>query len=223
MYHDIIKPALAMAVLLSTVACEAQNKSQTSAGPQAATKKTPTDGPASSKGTTGMDKPRTTILKITAAESAGHQLPAADITLNYSGVPLSERKFPAADQYCSLTGPPGAPLALKMFHLKRPPKDEAQWRRLVEQRYAAKLAELGTTAELKIAGAARPAFTCTTGKKHARVHHLLVLIAIPKSDEGILVDFFHGAGKSKTPTPQAIAVDGKFAPMLQSLSVKFEK
>jgi hypothetical protein len=223
MYRVANTPLIAAMVLLLAVACNTENERPTSAGRQTPPKNSKADEPASSEGTPGMKDTPTSILRISAAESASHQLPAADITLDYSVAHMTERKFPAEDQYLSLSGPPGMPLGMKVSHVVTTPTNKAEWESLVEQRYAKQLAELGTAADLKISGAARPAFTCTTGKSHARAHHVLVLIAVPKSKAGILVDFYHRAGKTETPTPQAMAVDGRFAPILQSLSVRFEE
>ena len=49
-----------------------------------------------------------------------------------------------------------------------------------------------------------------------------MLIEVPKSEKGILVDFYPGADEIKTPTPQEMAKQGEFAELSPSFSIRFE-
>jgi hypothetical protein len=139
--------------------------------------------------------------------------------LNTSGNHFNLQEFAFERQYVMLSGPPGEPLGLVVEHVSNVSADDAGWKKLVDQRFANQSPQLGSTAELEIAGGKNPTLTCTTGSSQARAHHLLVLVRIPESKDAILVDFWQGAGQSATPKPETMVKEGEFAALLQSLLV----
>ena len=170
-----------------------------------------------------MAKEGASVITISAADSASHQLPAAGITVNPHGRYFSVAKFASQDQYLALSGPPGEPLGMQVERVANAPADETGWRKLVEKRFAEQRPiEMGSAAELEIADGKQSSFTCTTGESLARAHHLLISVPVPGSDDAILVDFRYGAGQSETPTPKAVVNDGEYAELLRSLSIRFE-
>jgi hypothetical protein len=181
--------------------------------------KTAADAPDS--GDTAMDEVNTKDVKITAAEAKRHSLPAAEITLDLGKTGLSGTKFPAEGEYLALSGPPGGPLGLAVFHIKELPLNELDWRKLIEKRYAERSPAMGKAEELEIAGGKHAAFTVTTDGGPAKTHHLLIAFAVPDSRDAIVVDFYRG-GQDDTPSPRTLAADKKFSEISPSLSIRFE-
>jgi hypothetical protein len=177
---------------------------------------------AKASGATKMNEINTRKVKITADESKSNQLPAVEISLDLGQTGLSGRKFGNKGEYLRLSGPPGGPLGLIISQVADLMTDPEEWHDLIKDRYAEGPPTLGTVGEIKLAGEKRPAFTFTTGSDAARAHHLLVLVAIPDSQQGLLVDFYRRAGKSETPSPQELAKDEKFAELSPSFSIRFE-
>lgn len=169
-----------------------------------------------------MRKIESPTVKITAAESASHDLPPAVIALDTGKLRMWGSKFSLKDEYFTLSGPPGGPLGMIVKRVTKAPKDLAGWKALVEENFKDRFPEAGSMGTVEIDGEARPAFTCTTDKSMARSHHLLILFAVPKSDQGVLVDFYSGADETKTPTPQEMAKQGEFSELSPSLSIRFE-
>jgi hypothetical protein len=188
----------------------------------------PTSAPAASKegvnpkGTADMDEIQGPSVKITAAEASRHQLPPAEISLNTGETGMSGMKFSSKDEYFSLSGPPGGPLGLTVALVEKSPKELDGWKSLIEDRFKNRSPEVGSAGEVELDGKARPAFTCTTDGGPSRAHHLLVLMAVPKSDKGLLIDFYSGAGETKTPSPQEMAKQGEFSEISPSFSIRFE-
>ncbi len=175
-----------------------------------------------SEGASNMREIESPIVKITAAESASHDLPPAEITLNTGKLNMSGSKFSLKDEYFTLSGPPGGPLGLVVIRVAKAPKELADWKQLIAELYKDRFPEAGTVGKAELDGKPHPAFTCTTDKGFARSHHLLILIAVPKSDQGVLIDFYSGADKTKTPTPQEMAKQGDFLELSPSFSIRFE-
>jgi hypothetical protein len=175
-----------------------------------------------SSGAPPMDEIKTRTVKITAAESKDHDLPAAEISLDLAKTGMSGKKFPKEGDYLSLSGPPGPPLGMKISLVEEMPESEDQWRDLVEKRYPKRAPDSGTIGEIEFADGVRPAFTCTIPHGPKKAHHLFVVLAIPESEKGILVDFYRGGGKTSTPSPVDMAKLGDFAELSPSFSIRFE-
>ena len=226
MSFSIVAPRLGVSLLLMCLSwamgnpCDLRGESP---APEAASP--PVAGPPvakSAEGATSMDEINTQTVKITAAESKSHHLPAAEISLNLGKTGLSGRKFSDKGEYLSLSGPPGGPLGIRISHLASLPSNTAEWRTLIEKRFDGQSPDIGTEGEIKFAGQTCSALTCTTGAGPARAHHLLILVEVPHSKEGLLVDFYHRAGKTETPDPQSLSQDAKFAELSPSFSIRFE-
>ena len=227
MYFDVIRPGVATMALLLISGCDAAKEPQKSAETPAATESqssltTAHDEPKNAEGAAPMEEIYTPIVKISAAESARHHLPAAEISFNAGDTSMSGWKFPAESEYMVLSGPPGGPLGLSVTHVATAPADAAGWQALVAKRYADRTPEFGTDADVEVAGSMRPGYTFTTDKGFARSHHLMVLFKIAGSTEGIVLDYFEDAGETETPTPQDMAGEARFADIRQSFSVQLE-
>lgn len=176
---------------------------------------------ATESGDTSMDEVNTKEVKITAADAKKHSLPAAEITINLGETGLSGFKFANEGEYLSLSGPPGGPLGMTVFHTKHLPKTDADWRKLVEERYDERATAMGEAADIEVAGGKHNAFSCTTDGGPAQAHHLLIAFAVPDSDEAIVVDFY-SAGQGATPSPKTLLAAKKFSEISPSLSIRFE-
>ncbi len=208
-------------LLFVAVGCENEKKSTTA---PATTAPMASDHEAAKlQRDTNMASADSSMIKISGLESASHQLPPVQIAINPGDHGFSVARFAGKDKYLSLSGPPGGPLNLQVERLQKVPVDDAGWRKLVEQRFAErKPIEMGSAAELEIAGGKNQAFTCSTGESLACAHHLLIVVPISKSHDGILVDFEYAAANSKTPAPLAVIKDSGFGDLLRSLSIRFE-
>jgi hypothetical protein len=178
--------------------------------------------PREASGATNMDEINTQAVKITAAESKSHELPAAEIVLDLGETGMSGRKFREKGEYLTLSGPPGGPLGLTVSHIAKLPKSADDWHSLAKKLNTQESTEMGHVGTLKIAGAERAAFTYTTDDGSDRSHHLMIVFAVPDSKDGILVDFYRGTGTDKTPAPEVLAADDIFAEISPSLSIRFE-
>lgn len=177
---------------------------------------------ASAERTSEMSAIETPKVEITAAESASHGLPPAEITLDTGKFRMWGSKLSMKDEYLRLSGPPGGPLGLIVKRVAKAPKDTADWKAYIEENFKDRFPETGSIGKLEIDGEPRAAFTCTTDKSMARSHHLLILFAVPKSEEGVIVEFYSGADETKTPSPEEMAKQDKFKEISRSLSIKFE-
>ena len=222
MHHYIARSIAALLLLLTSLGCEDVKKPSVAAPktePAAVPKETPKVEGDAKMATPAASK----TVKVSAAESASHGLPPAEISVDLGQHAFSTKTFAAKDNYLSLSGPPGGPLGLQVEHIQNAPKDDAAWRKLAETRFAErKPIEMGSAAEVSIASGKNVAFTCTTGESLARAHHLLVTVPVPKTSDGILVDFKFAAAKTKTPTPQAVMSESKFGDLLRSLSIRVQ-
>jgi hypothetical protein len=177
---------------------------------------------AKASGAIKMNEINTRKVIITSEESKSNQLPAVEISVDLGKTGLSGRKFGSKGEYLSLSGPPGGPLGLKISHVANLARGVEEWHSLVKERYGDESPAMGTAGEIKLAGEKRDAFTFTTGSDAARAHHLLVHVAIPGSQDGLLVEFYRRAGKSETPSPQELVKDEKFSELSPSFSIRFE-
>lgn len=168
-----------------------------------------------------MDEINSKDVKIEASDAKKHSLPAAEITIDLGETGLSGMKFPNKGEYLSLSGPPGGPLGLTVFHTQELPTTDLEWRKLIEKRYGERATATGRVEAVEIAGKERGAFTFTSDSGPARAHHLLIAFAVPESKDAILVDFY-SAGQGETPSPKILAATKKFSEISPSLSIRFE-
>ena len=169
-----------------------------------------------------MEQNAPTSITITAAESAERGLPKAKITLDLGETFMTSQKFPGDGVYLSMSGPPGAPLGLSIRLSPEAITDEEGWQRYVEQTWPDEAPKIVAAAEAELCGSSRPACTFPTGESLARTHHLMASIEIPDSDQAIIVHFSQAAGKSETPAPSPMVREGRYAQLLQSISINFE-
>lgn len=161
-------------------------------------------------------------LTISAEEAKEHDLPAAAISVEMGDVFMQSRKFPGEGVYVSMSGPPGAPLGMAIQRVPEAIAEQAEWERFVEKQHQEEDAEFGVVEQVEFAGAKRSACTFTTGESMARTHHLAVCVEVPGSEAGILIHFWQAAGKSETPAPAEVVRKGRYAELLQSISVAWD-
>ena len=169
-----------------------------------------------------MEEDAPNTITITAAEAVERGLPKAEITLNLGETFMTSEKFPGDGVYLSMSGAPGAPLGLSIKTSPELITDEQGWQRFVKQNSPGDAPEFAAASEAEICGASRSACTFTTGESLARSHHFAASVEIPDSDQAIVIHFWQAAGKSETPAPDAMVRDGRYAKLLQSISIKFE-
>jgi hypothetical protein len=228
--------AVSIVALIVLVGCQEKPPSQPSAQePPAAPPQSPAQSendsagdtsadeveqPDASAGDTPMEEVHLPAVNITAAESARHGLPAADIQLNVEGVSMSGWKFPEQGEYLVLSGPPGGPMGMSISHVQETPSDASQWKALMDKRYPERSAVAGSTSTIEVAGEKRAAFVFTTDEGFARAHHLMIPMAIASSGDAVLVDLYYGADETPAPTPETMAAYGAFTQILNSLSIR---
>src|SRR2546430_2182790 len=56
--------------------------------------------------------PSTPLVEVSAADAKAAGLPAAEVRVSKTSLPLMPRRLPSADTYVALSGPPGGPLGM---------------------------------------------------------------------------------------------------------------
>jgi hypothetical protein len=161
-------------------------------------------------------------IKIAAADSARHGLPAAAIELDTSEIGFIGSAFPADGVYLSLSGPPGGPLGLALEAYKGI-KDAKGLEAFAAKRYAGDTYVRKGPGTVELAGGRRIAFTCGTGRSLARSTQFLALVPEREgADAGVLVSFYFGTqGEFSTPE-EVMKPDELGKGVLGSLRVRFE-
>lgn len=212
---------LALLVLTGVSGCEQPNLAE----PERAAETKPADAqvaPQSEAGVDAMGENESSRFEISAAESKEHRLPPAAIAVDLGDVFMRSRKFPAKGVYASMSGPPGAPLGLLIQLVAEKLDDDEAWRRYAETIYEDAPPELGSVGEVELSGSKYPAITFTTGDANARTHHLMAAAAVPDAEQSVVIHFSQAAGKTETPAPGEIVRDGRYADLLQSISVRWD-
>ncbi len=162
-------------------------------------------------------------MKIAAADSARHGLPAASIELDVAQAAMWGQVFPGEGVYLNLSGPPGGPLGLALVAYEGI-ADAAALEEFAAKRFAGDTYVRKGPGTVELAGRSRVAFTCGRGQSLARSTHLLALIPVKEgADSGVLVDFCVGTQRELLTPAEVMKLERLGAGgVLGSLRVRFE-
>lgn len=159
-----------------------------------------------------------TMVEVTDSESSERFLVPATVRVDLTGTGMSAAKLPEGGVYLRCSGPPGGPLGLEVSACSVPHDLEQGVQKAFEKRsYVA-----GQSGTFPLNGTECKAISFTSGKDHARAHHLRVLIKTSdRPTQDILLDFWRAAGKNDpAPAPAEFLKDPTYGSFLKSVSIQ---
>jgi hypothetical protein len=157
-----------------------------------------------------MKKSSALLIEVSAADAAAAGLPAVEVRVAQTKLPLLARPLPFAGAYVSASGPPGGPLGLTVTAGAANVEEAAKSVRDTGH-------EDLQTGEVTWAGKSSPAIASIHGKGNARAQDLRVLAAT-QGGKGVWITITAPAA-AQALTPAQAASRGPFSEMLAAVQV----
>jgi hypothetical protein len=158
-----------------------------------------------------MNKSSTPIVEVSAADAAAAGLPAVEVSISKTKIPLTPRRLPSADTYVSASGPPGGPLGLTVT------AGAANAPETVKS-----LREGGhedvQTAQVTWNGQSAPAIASRQGQSNARRQELRVL-ALTAGGKGVWITIAAPVA-AEAVTPTQLAARSPFSELLAAVHAR---
>jgi len=158
-------------------------------------------------------------FRISREESAAHNLPPVEISVDVSGMGAVLWRFPAPRVYVHLSGPPGTPLGMAIEAYTNLKDDSQSLLALARRRTAsARAVMMGEVEQVTLGGRSLLAIGWLSGESQARARHCLALFpAAEGAADGVLVELQAAAPPGATPMCSGIASIRPF----DSLHIRF--
>ena len=153
----------------------------------------------------------TPLVEVSAADAAAAGLPAVEVRIAKTKLPLIPDRLPFAGAYVSASGPPGGPLGLTVIAGAANAEEAAK--SLREEGH-----EDVQTGQVNWRGKPAPAISSRHGQENAWSQELQVL-AVTAGGKGVWIAMAAGAGQ-QTLTPAQAAARPPFSDMLAAVEVR---